>query len=63
MTRIDARFAKLKAEGRKAFVAYVMAGDPDYATSLDIVRGLPGAGVRCYRTRRSGETIEVELPE
>ncbi|WP_412508994.1 tryptophan synthase subunit alpha [Roseovarius sp. SYSU LYC5161] len=45
MTRIDAKFADLRAAGRKAFVAYVMAGDPDYETSLDIVKGLPGAGV------------------
>jgi tryptophan synthase alpha chain len=42
--RIDARFAALKAEGRAAFVAYVMAGDPDAATALDILKGLPGAG-------------------
>ena len=42
--RIDARFAALKAEGRAAFVAYVMAGDPDAATALAIVKGLPGAG-------------------
>ncbi|MCI3132525.1 tryptophan synthase subunit alpha [Phenylobacterium aquaticum] len=42
--RIDARFAALKAEGRAAFVAYVMAGDPDYATGLEILKGLPGAG-------------------
>ena len=45
MTRIDAKFADLKARGKKAFVAYVMAGDPDYDTSLEIVRGLPAAGV------------------
>lgn len=42
--RIDARFAALKAEGRAAFVAYVMAGDPDAAASLEILKGLPGAG-------------------
>ncbi len=42
--RIDARFAALKAQGRAAFVAYVMAGDPDAQTSLEILRGLPGAG-------------------
>lgn len=42
--RIDRRFAALKAEGRAAFVAYVMAGDPDAATALEIVRGLPAAG-------------------
>jgi len=43
--RIDRRFAAHAAEGRAAFVAYVMGGDPDYATSLDILKGLPGAGV------------------
>ncbi|MFC3080399.1 tryptophan synthase subunit alpha [Phenylobacterium terrae] len=42
--RIEARFAALKAEGRAAFVAYVMAGDPDAQTSLEILKGLPGAG-------------------
>jgi len=45
MTRIDTTFAKLKSEGRKAFVSYIMAGDPDTAASLDIMRGLPDAGV------------------
>ena len=53
MSRIAARFASLRAEGRKAFVAYVMAGDPDAATSLEIVRGLPAAGV---------DVIELGLP-
>ncbi|WP_040616085.1 tryptophan synthase subunit alpha, partial [Oceanicola granulosus] len=53
MTRIDAKFESLRAEGRKAFVAYVMAGDPTYETSLEIVRGLPGAGV---------DIIELGLP-
>ncbi|HEX2817632.1 MAG TPA: tryptophan synthase subunit alpha [Phenylobacterium sp.] len=43
-SRIDARFAALKAEGRAAFVAYVMAGDPDAATAAKILAGLPGAG-------------------
>ncbi|WP_333586019.1 tryptophan synthase subunit alpha [Phenylobacterium sp.] len=42
--RIDARFAALKAENRAAFVAYVMAGDPDRATALKILQGLPAAG-------------------
>jgi tryptophan synthase alpha chain len=42
--RIDARFAALKAEGRAAFVPYVMAGDPDAATAAAILAGLPGAG-------------------
>jgi len=53
MTRIDAKFAALRAEGRRAFVAYVMAGDPDYDTSLELVRGLPGAGV---------DIIELGMP-
>lgn len=45
MTRIDAKFAELRAAGKKAFVAYVMAGDPDHDTSLEVIKGLPGAGV------------------
>jgi len=53
MTRIDAKFAALQDAGTKAFVAYVMAGDPDYATSLELVKGLPGAGV---------DVIELGLP-
>jgi len=53
MTRIDAKFAALKASGKKAFVSYTMAGDPDYATSLQIVKGLPAAGV---------DIIELGLP-
>jgi tryptophan synthase alpha chain len=42
--RLPARFAALQAEGRAAFIAYVMAGDPDLETSFEILRGLPGAG-------------------
>jgi tryptophan synthase alpha chain len=53
MTRIDAKFAELSATGRKAFVAYVMAGDPDYDRSLALVKGLPGAGV---------DIIELGMP-
>ena len=53
MSRIDAKFAQLRTEGRKAFVAYVMAGDPDYATGLEIVKGLPAAGV---------DIIELGMP-
>ena len=44
VNRLDTRFAALHAEGRAAFVAYVMAGDPDLERSLEIVRGLPEAG-------------------
>jgi tryptophan synthase alpha chain len=42
--RIDARFAALKVDGRAAFGSYIMAGDPDYDTALDILKGLPAAG-------------------
>jgi len=45
MTRIDATFARLRAGGRKAFVSYIMGGDPDPETSLAVMQGLPGAGV------------------
>lgn len=53
MSRIDAKFAELKAANKKAFVSYVMAGDPNYETSLEIVKGLPAAGV---------DIIELGLP-
>ncbi|MFX0544953.1 tryptophan synthase subunit alpha [Roseovarius sp. S1116L3] len=53
MSRIDAKFAELKSAGKKAFVSYVMAGDPDFDTSLEVVKGLPGAGV---------DIIELGLP-
>src|ERR1700754_1190850 len=52
-TRIDARFTELAKEGRSAFVTYVMAGDPDPATSLDIVKALPKAGA---------DVIELGIP-
>ena len=42
--RIDRRFAALKAENRAGFVTYIMAGDPDAATTLSVLKGLPGAG-------------------
>ena len=52
-TRIDARFAELKQQGRSAFVTVVMAGDPDPKTSLDIVKALPKAGA---------DIIEIGMP-
>lgn len=42
--RIEARFAALREERRAAFVPFIMAADPDYDTSLDILKGLPAAG-------------------
>ena len=53
MSRIDAKFAELNTAGKKAFVAYVMAGDPDYDKGLEIVKGLPAAGV---------DIIELGIP-
>jgi tryptophan synthase alpha chain len=52
-TRIDARFAELSKQGRSAFVTFVMAGDPDPKTSLDIVKALPKAGA---------DIIEIGMP-
>jgi tryptophan synthase alpha chain len=52
-TRIDARFAKCAAEGRAALVTFVMCGDPDLATSLAIVKALPGAGA---------DVLEIGMP-
>jgi tryptophan synthase alpha chain len=43
-TRIDRRFAELKREGRGALVTFITAGDPDQATSLALLKALPGAG-------------------
>jgi len=51
--RLDACFAALKAKDRAAFVAYVMAGDPDATTAAKVLAGLPGAGA---------DIIEVGFP-
>jgi tryptophan synthase alpha chain len=52
-TRIDDRFASLRNEGRAALVTFLTAGDPDYATSLAILRALPAAGA---------DVIELGMP-
>jgi tryptophan synthase alpha chain len=52
-TRIDRRMAKLKAEGRPALVTYFMGGDPDYDSSLAIMKALPKAGA---------DVIELGMP-
>jgi len=44
VSRIDTCFARLKAEGRAAFIPYVMAGDPDEDATLAVLEGLPRAG-------------------
>ncbi|WFU41045.1 tryptophan synthase subunit alpha [Bradyrhizobium sp. CB82] len=52
-TRIDTRFAELKKQGRSAFVTFLMAGDPDPATSLEIIKALPKSGA---------DVIEIGMP-
>jgi tryptophan synthase alpha chain len=52
-TRIDARFAELKKQGRSAFITFLMAGDPDPSTSLEIIKALPKAGA---------DIIEIGMP-
>ena len=52
-TRIERRFAALAREHRAALVTFVTAGDPDPATSLDILCALPGAGA---------DLIELGMP-
>ena len=51
--RIDDTFARLKADNKAGFVAYFMGGDPDFKTSLEIMKGLPGAGA---------DIIELGMP-
>jgi tryptophan synthase alpha chain len=53
MQRLEAVFSELSAAKRKALVAFVTAGDPDYATSLEILKGLPPAGA---------DIIELGMP-
>jgi tryptophan synthase alpha chain len=50
---MEQRFAALAREGRAALVTFVTAGDPDPATSLAILRALPGAGA---------DVIELGMP-
>ena len=52
-TRIDKRFAALKAEGRAGLVTFLMAGEPDHETSLAIIAALPEAGA---------DLIEIGMP-
>ena len=52
-TRIEKRFAKLKAEDRAALVTFTMAGDPDTATSLAVIKALPKAGA---------DMLEIGMP-
>ncbi len=53
VTRLDETFARLKDEGRTALVTFVTAGDPDYDTSLALLRALPAAGA---------DVVELGMP-
>ena len=53
MTRIDQTFARLKTQGRGGLVTFITAGDPDYETSLAMLKGLPAAGA---------DIIELGMP-
>ena len=52
-TRIDRRFATLKADGRAGLVTFVTAGDPDSKRRSKILLGLPQAGA---------DIIELGMP-
>ena len=53
MSRLQTRFDELKQQNRAALVTFITAGDPDYATSLQILKGLPAAGA---------DVIELGMP-
>lgn len=53
MTRIDNTFAALKRKGRAGLLTFITAGDPDYETSLALLKGLPAAGA---------DIIELGMP-
>ncbi len=53
MSRIAGRFAALKAQGRSALIPFVEAWDPDAATSMALLRGMPAAGA---------DLIEIGMP-
>ena len=52
-TRIETSFDRLRAEGRAGLISFVTAGDPDFGTSLQILKGLPKAGA---------DMIEIGMP-
>ncbi len=52
-TRISTRFTDLAAEGRPGLVTFITAGDPDYETSLALLKALPEAGA---------DVIELGVP-
>ena len=53
VSRIDARFAALKREGRAGLITYLTCGDPDTESFAQILAGLPQAGA---------DLIEIGVP-
>ena len=53
MTRIKETFDTLKSQNRKALITFIMGGDPDFETSVDILKSLPEAGA---------DLIEIGMP-
>ena len=53
MTRIEKTFKILREKNKKAFISFVMAGDPNFGKSLDLIKGLPSVGV---------DIIEIGVP-
>ena len=53
MSRIAKRFAALKSQGRGALIPFLEAWDPDQATSMALLRGMPEAGA---------DLIEIGMP-
>lgn len=53
VTRIEQRFSDLKKQGRSALITFTTAGDPDYTTAVNILKGLPAAGA---------DIIELGMP-
>lgn len=53
MNRIDKKFKKLKSQKKKAFIAYITAGDPDLSMTKKIVLALEGSGA---------DIIELGIP-
>src|SRR5271168_3181093 len=53
MNRIEQKFKELKSQGRRAFIAFITAGDPDLKTTEDLVVAFEAAGV---------DIIEIGIP-
>lgn len=53
MKRLDSMFRRLKREGRCGLIAYVTCGDPDVATTIEVILALEAAGA---------DAIELGVP-